>query len=143
MDATVQGARVVLNRLVGAVNAHDIEALVSCFAEGFVNETPAHPQRSFRGKEQVRTNWTQIFAGVPDIAARVPRSAEDGDTVWTEWDMSGTRRDGGEFLMRGVAIFSVTGTVITSVRFYLEPVEEASGDVSAHARRVAGAPVAR
>ena len=75
---------------------------------------------------------------MPDLRARVPRIAVDGDTVWTEWDMSGTRRDGAAFLMRGVAIFGVADGLLAWVRFYLEPVEETSGDVNAHARRVAG-----
>lgn len=112
--------------------------MVACFADDYVNEWPAHPQRSFRGSQQVRSNWSQIFAGVPDLRARVPRTAVDGDTVWSEWDMSGTRRDGAAFLMRGVAIFGVTEGRLARVRFYLEPVEETSGDVNAHARRVAG-----
>jgi len=42
----------------------------------------------------VRRNWSQIFAGVPDLRARLPRMTVDGDTVWTEWDIAGTRRDG-------------------------------------------------
>lgn len=129
---------VTLERLLAAVNAHDLDGLVSCFAEDYVNETPAHPQRGFRGNEQVRRNWTRILAGVPDIRARVPRTAVDGDTAWTEWELAGTRTDGAAFLMRGVVIFEVRGATITSARFYLEPVEQASGDVDAHTRRVAG-----
>jgi hypothetical protein len=62
-------------------------------------------------------NWTQILASVPDLRARLPRTAVDGDTVWTEWDMSGTRQDGTAFLMRGVVIFGVSGVAITSARF--------------------------
>jgi ketosteroid isomerase-like protein len=137
MDRADEGPAVV-ERLLEAVNAHDLETMVALFAEDFVNETPAHPQRGFRGNEQVRLNWSQIFAGVPDLTARVPRIAVDGDTVWTEWDISGTRRDGAAFLMRGVSIYRVTQGHLASVRFYMEPVEEATGDVNAHARRVAG-----
>jgi ketosteroid isomerase-like protein len=137
-DGAGEGAMEVLQRLVQAVNAHDLEGLVSCFSEGFCNETPAHPPRSFRGVEQVRRNWTQIFAGVPDIKAQVPRTALDGGTAWTEWELSGTRTDGADFLMRGVVIFGLSKAEITSARFYLEPVEESSGDVNAHAARVAG-----
>jgi ketosteroid isomerase-like protein len=132
------GARAVLQRLLAALNAHDLDALVACFADDYVNETPAHPRRSFRGNGQVRTNWTQIFAGVPDLSAHVPRTAVDGDTLWTEWDLSGTRPDGTAVLMRGVVIFGVTANAIASARFYLEPVEETSGDVDAHTRRVVG-----
>jgi ketosteroid isomerase-like protein len=133
------GPTEVLEQLLGAVNAHDLDRLVSCFADDYLNETPAHPQRGFQGSDQVRTNWSQIFAGVPDLRAVVPRTAVDGDTVWTEWDISGTRPDGTAFLMRGVIVFGITGACITSARFYLEPVEEISGDVDAHTRRVVGA----
>ena len=48
----------VLERLLKAVNAHDLDGLVSCFAGDYVNETPAHPQRGFRGSGQFRTNYT-------------------------------------------------------------------------------------
>ena len=129
----------VVERLLEAVNAHDLEAMVACFAEDYVNVTPAHPRRGFGGRQQVRRNWTQLFAGVPDLAAELPGIAVDGDRVWSEWDISGTRRDGAPFAMRGVVIFGVTDDVIASARFYLEPVEETSGDVDAHTARVAGA----
>jgi len=128
----------VLDRLLAAINAHEMEALVPCFAHDYVNETPVHPPRSFRGQAQVRTNWGQILAAVPDIRARVVRRSLDGDTLWTEWDMAGTRADGVPFLMRGVVIFGLAGDTIASARFYLEPVEDASGDVDAHTRRVTG-----
>ena len=139
MNAANEGPTRVLERLLAAMNAHDLEAMVSCFARDYVNETPVHPQRGFQGNEQVRKNWTQIFANVPDLRARVPRRAVDGDTLWTEWEQSGTRRDGTAFVMRGVVILGVEGNAITSARFYLEPVEETSSDVNAHVRHVVGA----
>jgi hypothetical protein len=40
--------------------------------------------------------------------------------------------------MRGVIVFGVGGDRIASARFFLEPVEETSGDVDAHTARVAG-----
>ena len=138
MSPTGQGPAVVVERLLAAINAHDLEAMVACFADDYLNQWPAHPQRGFRGRGQVRTNWSQIFAGVPNLQARLPRMTVDGDTVWTEWDIAGTRRDGGPFLMRGVSIFGVREGRLAWVRFYLEPVEETSGDVDAHTRRVVG-----
>ena len=128
----------VVERVRKAVDDHDLDALASCFSADYVNETPAHPQRSFRGAEQVRRNWTQIFAGVPDIRARILRTALDGDTVWTEWELAGRRDDADQFLMRGVVIFTIAGETVASARFYLEPVEEGTGNVDDHTRRVAG-----
>jgi len=114
----------VAGRLRDATNLHDLEALVGCFAPDFVNETPAHPARSFRGRDQVRKNWAQIFAAVPNLETEIMDSASSGDTVWTEWEMRGTRLDGAPHLMRGVSVFKVVDDVFTSVRFYLEPVEQ-------------------
>ena len=139
MNRASQGPAAVVARLLAAINAHDLEAMVACFADNYLNEWPAHPQRGFRGNQQVRRNWSQIFAGVPELRARLPRTVVDGDTVWAEWDLSGTRGDGAAFLMRGVSIFGVAEDRLAWVRFYLEPVEEDSGDVDANTRRVVGA----
>jgi ketosteroid isomerase-like protein len=116
----------VVERLRQATNAHDIDALVDCFADTYRNETPAHPDRGFVGRDQVRTNWERIFGGVPDIRAEVLGAVVDGDTVWSEWEMSGTRRDGQGHVMRGVIIFGVADERFSWARFYLEPVD--SGD---------------
>jgi ketosteroid isomerase-like protein len=121
----------VIDRLVAAANEHDIDRLSDCFAHDFVNTTPAHPMRGFTGREQVRRNWTMIFAGIPDIQARVLAASTADDDVWTEWEMRGTRRDGVEQAMAGVIVFRVTGERIGSARFYLEPVETSTGDVEA------------
>jgi hypothetical protein len=118
-------------RLAAATNAHDIDALVACFADDYRNETPVHPPRGFAGVEQVRRNWTQLFAGIPDLTSRVLATAVDRDTVWSEWEMSGHRPDGTVHLMRGVIIFGVCDNKAAWARFYLEPVDDASGDIDA------------
>ncbi len=113
----------LLERLAGAVTRHDLDALETCFAPGYRNETPAHPARGFTGRRQVRRNWEQIFAFVPDITARVLRWCCDGAVVWSEWEMSGTRRDGTAHEMAGVVLFGVSEGLFSWARFYLEPVQ--------------------
>lgn len=132
--------RSVIDRLVTATNAHDLDAVVDCFASDYVNVTPAHPPRGFRGRDQVRRNWSTIFTAVPDLTARLLAATVAGDQVWTEWEMTGTRRDGTPHATVGVIIFGVTGEQIVSARFYLEPVEWTSGDVTTAVRRATGAP---
>jgi hypothetical protein len=44
-----------------------------------------HPGRAFVGSQQVRRNWAEVFAGVPDFHAELLRSARQGDTGWAEW----------------------------------------------------------
>lgn len=129
----------VLARLCKATAAHDLEGVVGCFAADYRNETPAHPERGFTGREQVRTNWARIFAMVPDITPKVLRSVVSGDAVWSEWEHRGTRVDGAEHLMRGVIIFGVLGDAISWARFYLEPVDEAGEDADAFRERLIAA----
>lgn len=117
----------VVERLRDASNAHDLEGIVACFAPEYRNETPAHPGRSFVGRDQVRRNWTQILAAIPDVATEILASIASGDTVWSEWEHRGTRPDGSAHLMRGVIVFGVTDGLIATARFYLEPVESAGG----------------
>jgi ketosteroid isomerase-like protein len=139
-DDTSDDGAGVLARLERATNAHDLNGLVACFAADYRNETPAHPERGFTGREQVRTNWEQIFTFIPDIAARVLRSVGNGDEVWSEWEHRGTRRDGSAHLMRGVVIFGVGNGLLTWARFYLEPVQEGGGNVDAAVRRQVAVP---
>ena len=129
----------MVERLRDATNAHDLDALADCFAESYRNETPVHPGRSFDGRSQVRTNWEQIFAGVPDVTAVVVRRVVAGDEIWSEWEMSGTRLDGTPHLMRGVVIFGVREERAAWARFYLEPVDSgAEGPTDAVRRIVRG-----
>jgi len=63
------------------------------------------------------------FAGVPDFHAEICRSAQDGETTWTEWRWSGTRSDGQAFAMRGVTLFDIADGQIVAGRLYMEDVE--------------------
>jgi ketosteroid isomerase-like protein len=133
---TSVAAESVIERLRLATNAHDLDAVVECFAETSHNETPAHPGRGFVGREQVHSNWERIFAGVPDISADVLRTSVDGDVVWSEWEMSGTRRDGVPHVMRGVIIFGIADGCASWARFYLEPVDTDDESATAGVERV-------
>jgi ketosteroid isomerase-like protein len=126
----------VVTRLRDAMNEHDLEALVDVFDPDFVSEAPAHPQRTFRGADQVRRNWEQIFAGVPDLHADLLDAVVEGDTVWSEWDWRGTRRDGSPHRMRGVTIQRVKDSRAVSVRFYMEPVDDGGPAAGEAVRRI-------
>ena len=126
MEATRSSTSLAIERVLTATNGHDLEALVACFRPDFVNETPSHPARSFRGRDQVRRNWAQIFAAVPDLEAEIVRMAVDGQTAWLEWDFRGNRADGSRHSMRGVTVFGVEDGEMAWVRFYVEPVDDSS-----------------
>src|SRR4029453_6816477 len=67
--------------------------------------TALPPDGAFVGSKQVRRNWAEVFAGLPDFRAELLRSARQGDTGWAEWHWHGTRADGTPPDMRGVTTF--------------------------------------
>jgi ketosteroid isomerase-like protein len=113
-----------VGRLCDATNAHDVDAIVSLFRDDYVLTNPCHPSRGFVGNDQVRRNWTGIFAGVPDLRAEVVAATTVGDAVWSEWETSGTRRDGVPHVMRGVIVFEVADGRARAARFFVEPVDD-------------------
>ena len=113
----------VIDRLVLALNAHNLDATSGLLHEDYRSEQPAHPSSAFVGRAQMRANWQAMFAGIPDFHAEICRSVQDGDTTWSEWRWSGTRSDGQTFEVRGVTLFEITDDQIVAGRLYLEDVE--------------------
>ena len=114
----------VVDRLLDAINGHDLEQLTACFAPAFSMVWPAHPARSFTGPDGVRRTWEGIFQAYPDIHAEMITSTERGQEIWGEWEFKGNGGDGGApFWQRGVIIVVVDRDVVVESRFYMEPVE--------------------
>lgn len=107
----------VLLKMKAAINAHDIDAFANCFTHDFVSEKPVHPERNFTGAEQVRKNWTALFAQVPDLQAKLITHTIADNLGWSEWHWEGNQANGAEFNTRGV---------ITWARLYMEPVQSLS-----------------
>jgi ketosteroid isomerase-like protein len=127
-----------VERLHNAMNRHDLEAFLACFDRGYRSEQPAHPSRGFAGREQVEKNWSALFEGIPDFHAELLATATEGDTVWSEWHWTGTRRaDQTPLDMRGVTLFEIKNGRIVSGRLYMEDVEEAGADIDETVRRLA------
>ena len=123
------------NRLLTALNAHDVDAFVSCFAPHYRSEQPAHPGREFEGREKVRENWTSVFAGIPDFEAELLTSGIIEDTVEVgEWRWRGTHTDGTPFAMQGLTVLGIEEEQIAWGRLYMEPIEQAGGDIDAMVR---------
>jgi hypothetical protein len=117
-------------RLLAAMNRHDLDAFVACFADDYRSEQPAHPGRSFAGAAQVRANWSGVFAGVPDLVAELITStqADDGTEIG-EWRWHGTHVDGASFDMRGVTVLGIVDDAIAWGRLYMEPLEHDGADI--------------
>jgi hypothetical protein len=115
----------MMDRLLAAMNAHDIDAFVACFAPDYRSEQPAHPGRAFSGDEQVRANWTGVFAGIPDFHAELLASATTAEGVEIgEWRWEGTHVDGAPFAMRGITVMGIEDGRLAWGRLYMEVIEQ-------------------
>ena len=123
---------------VQAMNAHDLDAEVACFRDDYRSEQPAHPARTFIGREQVRQNWSKLFESIPDFRAELLRLAVVGDEEWAEWLWHGTKDDGTPLDERGVTIFGIREGQIAWARLYLEETEREGADITETVRRMAG-----
>lgn len=114
----------VMSRLLAAMNEHDLDAFVACFALDYRSEQPAHPSRAFEGSSKVRENWASVFSGVPDFTAQLVLNATTDDGVEIgEWRWRGTHTDGAPFAMRGVTVMGIAGEQIAWARLYMEAIE--------------------
>jgi ketosteroid isomerase-like protein len=115
----------MMDRLLVAMNAHDLDAFVACFAPDYRSEQPAHPSRAFAGSDQVRENWAGVFSGIPDFRAELLLSAAAGGGVEIgEWYWRGTHTDGSPFDMRGVIVLGIEDEHIAWGRLYMEVTEQ-------------------
>jgi ketosteroid isomerase-like protein len=130
--------RAVAAALAEAMNAHDIDAFVSLFAPDYDSRQPVHPDRAFVGRDQVRANWSAVFAGVPDFRAELVATAVEADTLWSEWRWRGTHEDGSRLDMAGVMVCGIDGGRLAWARLYVEPVESGGEGIDAVVREMSG-----
>ena len=84
---------VVIERMLEALNRHDLAAFLESFDPSYQSEQPTHPNRGFGGKDQVRKSWSGMFESFPDFEAELLRNVTEGQTVWSEWRWTVTGLD--------------------------------------------------
>ncbi len=122
----------VIERLSDAINRHDLDACLACIAPDYQSTQPLHPDRTFQGREQVRQNWTAVFAGMPDVRWTVLQSAVTGNMVWIEVRARGTRTsDGVHVELGGVLIQEVHDGQIVAARIYFDEIATTGTGIAA------------
>ena len=114
----------VVARIRDAVNRHDLDDLMDCYAAGIRGEEPTLLDRDFSGVEQLRANWEQILTGIPDLEMDLLDVVLQGDTVWAEWRWRGSRTDGTRIVRTGVIIYEVSDGKVVRLRRYMGPLQE-------------------
>ena len=102
----------MLQGFLDAFNAHDVEAIMSFFAEDCVLDMPRGPApggRRLVGKKQVREGIASRFDGIPDVHYGDGRHWVCGDRAVSEWTLRGTQRSGEPIAVRGCDLFELAG----------------------------------
>jgi ketosteroid isomerase-like protein len=98
-----------LQALVEAFNAHDLNRIMSHFAEDVVLEMPRGPDpwgARFVGKAAVREGLAGRLAGMPDVHYGEHSHYVAGDTGMSKWTITGTRPTGEKVRANGCDFYS-------------------------------------
>jgi ketosteroid isomerase-like protein len=98
-----------LEAIADAFNRHDLDAIMSLFAEDAVFESPKGPDawgRRFVGRDQVREGLAARFAGIPDVHYGDGVHWVSGDRGVSEWTLTGTTTDGDQLRLRGCDLWT-------------------------------------
>jgi steroid delta-isomerase-like uncharacterized protein len=97
-----------LRQLMAAFNRHDLNAIMSFFADDCALEMPRGPEpwgQRYVGKSEVRKGLASRFEGLPDVHYSDDRHFVAGDRGASEWTLTGTTRDGRKIQVRGCDLF--------------------------------------
>jgi ketosteroid isomerase-like protein len=98
-----------LKRVLEAFNRHDLDAILSYFADDCVFESPRGPDawgRRFVGKDEVREGLAARFDGIPDVHYADEDHFACGKRGVSEWTISGTTVDGERIEVRGCDLWT-------------------------------------
>jgi ketosteroid isomerase-like protein len=99
----------VLREVTDAFNRHDLDGIMSFFADDCVLDTPRGPDpwgRRFVGKAEVRAGLGARFTGIPDVHYGDDSHFVCGDRGVSEWTLTGTTVDGEQLEVRGCDLWT-------------------------------------
>jgi ketosteroid isomerase-like protein len=120
--------RSTLKDLCDAFNAHDLDRIMTFFADDCVLEMPrgSKPWGSrFEGKENVRAALATRFEGLPDVHYGGEEHFVDSttDTGMSKWILTGTSRDGTRKEVHGCDFYTFRDGKVTRKDAYWKIVE--------------------
>jgi ketosteroid isomerase-like protein len=101
----------VLRQVLDAFNRHDLDTIMSKFADDCVLETPRGAERwgqRFVGKDDVRKGLAARFVGIPDVHYGDDGHFVSGNRGVSEWTITGTTVDGDRIDVRGCDLWTFT-----------------------------------
>ena len=98
-----------LQAFAEAWNRHDVDALMSFMTDDCVFESSSGPDvcgTHYRGRDAVRSAYTDVWTTFPDAQWRNAVHFVCGDRGVSEWTFTGTRKDGTRVEVHGCDLFT-------------------------------------
>ena len=98
-----------LQQVLEAFNRHDLDAIMSHFADECVFESPRGPDlwgQRFVGKDEVRGGLAARFEGIPDVQYGDDDHFACGNRGVSEWTIHGTTVEGDRIEVRGCDLWT-------------------------------------
>jgi ketosteroid isomerase-like protein len=117
-----------LTELMDAFNAHDLDAIMSFFADDCSFDTSRGPEpwgQRLVGKDAVRDGLAARFAGIPDVQYDADRHwiSGDGTRGVSEWLVHGTTTGGAAIKARGCDLWEFRGDLVVRKDSYWKTVD--------------------
>jgi ketosteroid isomerase-like protein len=115
-----------LKAILEAFNRHDLDAIMSFFADDCTFDMPRGPEpwgQRFAGKDQVREGLAGRFAGIPDVRYGEDRHFVCGDRGVSEWRLTGTTTGGTPVDVRGCDLWEFAAGKVVRKDSYWKFVE--------------------
>jgi limonene-1,2-epoxide hydrolase len=110
----------LVDRLLRALNQHDLTAFLDLFHADFRSEQPLRPESSFVGREHVGANWAwKLSDPASDFHAEALRWAASGEELWVEWRWTHTRPGGEQVDLQGICVYGVESERFAWARLYM------------------------
>lgn len=112
-DETIFAA---LDGLAAAFNAHDIDAIMSFFADDCSLDLPRGPDphgSRYIGRDEVRRGIMTRFETTPDVHYGEVENFACGNAGMSKWLLTGTTRSGETIRVRGCDFYSFRDGLVT------------------------------
>ena len=110
-----QDMTAVFNKMLDAMNRHDLDACVACYSDDAELQDARFPEPA-RGKDTVREGFSYWFGAFPDVEVSVKNLFIDPPQLAVEWVFEATHK--GEYL--GVAPSNKRVRVLTAAHFKIK-----------------------
>jgi ketosteroid isomerase-like protein len=121
-----ESRREVVERMLAAFNAHDLDAIMALFADDCTFLAPRGPDpwgRCYEGRAAVREGLGARFTGIPDVHYEDRGHFLAGDRGVSQWTLTGTTADGVRVEVRGCDIWTFRGDAVAVKDAYWKIVE--------------------